>query len=391
MIDAIISLLSNNQTSKTALKHIAIGGFLSIIVRLCGFIKESTVAYFFGISEYVDFYVLGLVFVSFFVQPVGGALATLLTQKYIQTSEYISQEISKYIYLKCLLFGIFCIFIILFFQGLLLKFPLIESWFLSRFNNVSLNYIYILLPIGFFSLMSVINGSILMATGKFKTYTLLPILVHISTITFLVFSSKNFIFEALLIGTLVGFLLELLISKFCIKELLIKLNFDLIKQKNREFSKIIKSMPNMILSGTIMGGCLVVDQVMALLAGNGAVAMINFGNKVPLGLISLIAIIWTVLYPNFIKYAAASDYISLRKYLFRFCILSFFILLPTCGTLSFFSQEIISILFEHGAFINKNTIIVSSIQSLYLLYIPLYVISMICIRVINALENTRIF
>ena len=139
-----------------------------------------------------------------------------------------------------------------------------------------------------------------------------------------------------------------------------------------------------------MGGCLVVDQLMATLAGEGAVAIINFGNRLTLGLISVSVIIWTVLYPYFIKFVSMNDYKSLRKSLgiFSFLIVTF--LVPLCGGLALFSEEIISILYERGAFVKKDTIIVANIQMFYFLHIPLYVLCMICVRVANALENTQI-
>ena len=150
-------------------------------------------------------------------------------------------------------------------------------------------------------------------------------------------------------------------------------------------------MPNMVLSGIIISGCLIVDQVMASLAGKGAVAMINFGNKVPLGLISVLAILGTVLYPTFVKYASISEYDLLRKCFLRFSAISFLILFPMCVFISFFSDSLIKILFEHGEFLSKDTVVVANIQTLYLLFVPLFVVSMICMRVINTLENTRIY
>ena len=59
--------------------------------------------------------------------------------------------------------------------------------------------------------------------------------------------------------------------------------------------------------------------------------------------------------------------------------------------LSLFFRQLIKILFERGAFHNSDTVIVANIQSLYLLFVPLFVVSMICMRVINALENTSIY
>lgn len=391
MFDSVISFLGGNNAGKNAIKAILLAGILSIVVRIFGFIKESTIAYYFGVSESVDFYVLALVFVTFFVQPIGGAIATLLTQKYIEISNFYSSEVAKYIYLKCLILGIVYIFIILLIQSCFTTIPFIESWFSVNFSDLSLSYIYILMPIGLFSVMSLLNSSILMAREQFNTYSLLPIIIHFTTITFLIFSPKEYIFESLLIGTSFGFFLEFIISKFCLREIFIKLNLNKIKRKSREFNHIFKSMPNMVLSGIIIYGCLIVDQVMALLAGEGAVAMINFGNKVPLGIISIVAISGTILYPTFIKYAAKSEYNLLRKSFLRFTTISFLILFPICVCISFFSDSLIKILFERGAFLSTDTIIVANIQTLYLLFVPLSVVSMISMRVINALENTRVY
>ena len=129
---------------------------------------------------------------------------------------------------------------------------------------------------------------------------------------------------------------------------------------------------------------------MATLAAEGAVAMINFGNRISLGLISILAIVWAVLYPYFINYASINDFKSLRKSLGIFSLLIVILMVPFCGILAFFSEEIISILYERGAFIKKDTIIVANIQIFYFLHLPLYALCMICTRVVNALENTHI-
>jgi len=391
MFNSLISFLGGNNSGKKAVKAILLAGILSIAVRLVGFIKESTIAYYFGVSENVDFYVLAFVFATFFVQPIGGAIATLLTQKYIEVLNFYSSEEARQLYLKCLTLGILCICIILLIQSFLIKIPYVESWLSNKFSETNLNYIYFLLPLGLFSLISVINNSILMAKEQFNTYSLLPIIIHFTTITFLIFSPTEYVFEYLLIGTTFGFFMEFIISQFCVKDVLIKLNISKIKKKSNEFYKILKSMPNMVISGTIMGSCLIVDQVMALLGGEGAVAMINFGNKVPLGLISVITIWGSVLYPTFVKYATKKKYDSLRNSFLRFSTISFLILLPICICISFFSDILIKFLFERGEFLTKDTLVVANIQTLYLLFVPLFVVSMICMRVINALENTRIY
>ena len=51
----------------------------------------------------------------------------------------------------------------------------------------------------------------------------------------------------------------------------------------------MRQWPTLAVSGFVMSGCLIVDQTMAVLAGEGAVAMISFGNRA-LGLLSLVAV-----------------------------------------------------------------------------------------------------
>ena len=240
------------------------------------------------------------------------------------------------------------------------------------------------------SFVSVINGAILTAKKQFKTFTSLSALVPISISILLLIFPLEYKFEALFFGTLVGYTIELIVSKISLKKVLLKVDCKSIKKRSGNFSKIIKSMPNLVFSGIIMSGCLVVDQLMATLAGEGAVAMINFGNRISLGLISILAIVWAVLYPYFINYASINDFKSLRKSLGIFSLLIVILMVPFCGILAFFSEEIISILYERGAFIKKDTIIVANIQIFYFLHLPLYALCMICTRVVNALENTHI-
>ena len=74
MFDSFISFLSDNNIGKNAIKAILLAGSLSFIVRISGFTKESTIAYYFGESKNFDFYMLALAFLIFFVQPIGGAI-----------------------------------------------------------------------------------------------------------------------------------------------------------------------------------------------------------------------------------------------------------------------------------------------------------------------------
>ena len=69
----------------------------------------------------------------------------------------------------------------------------------------------------------------------------------------------------------------------------------------------------MVASSIVISGCVIVDQTMAILAGEGAVAMISFGNRLTLGLLSLASVLWTVLYPQFIDQVNNRRFSQLRQ------------------------------------------------------------------------------
>ena len=382
--------MGGSDDGSDAIKAIIFVGILSALIKALGLFKESMIAYFFGVSAFVDFYVLALVVVTFFVGPVGGALATLLTQKYIEILDSISQAAANVVYAQCQIFGLFCMVVIIVLQIGALQIPLIQHYVGNRFAGLEISYLLLLFPVALLSLLSVINASVLTARKNFTAFTTLPALVPVSIIIALLMSPKEFLFVGLIVGTLFGYLIEFLVGLMCLRNILPSITYRLIKIPHAGFVKIVGSMRPMFISGVIMSGCLVVDQSMALLAGGGAVATINYGNRVTLGLISVIAIFWTVLYPNFVSMAVTANFAELRATLWRFAGLGLLGLLPLCGLIAFFSEDLIVLLFERGAFMQSDTIIVAKIQAVYLMHIPFYVLCMICMRVANALENTRI-
>ena len=390
MLGIFLKYLNYDKTEMRVIKSFVMASFFTVIVRVFGIIKESTIAYYFGVSKFVDFYVLALVFTTFFLIPISNSIGVMLTQSYIKLQNKVSQERSANIFIKCQILIIICSFFIILVQVGILQIPMVQGWISFNFIDLKGQYILILLPICLLSLMSLVNKSVLSAREQFNTYNILPIFIPLSIVIALTIFPENSIFEALLLGTIVGFTLEFAIGALCLRKVILKINYKTFNKTTMEFKKIIRAMPTMFLSGMIMSGCLVVDQLMAIFAGEGSISMINYGSRVSLGLISIVGITWTILHTNFVKYAATNNYISFKKTFLNFSLLSILILAPVCLSLSFFSKDLVIILFERGKFTNTDTETVSIIQKLYIFHIPLYVICMICIRVINTLENTNI-
>ena len=146
-------------------------------------------------------------------------------------------------------------------------------------------------------------------------------------------------------------------------------------------------MPMLVGSAIVMNTCIIVDQIMAVLAGPGSVAAVSFGNRLSLGLISIAAVIWVVLYPVFSRLVNQQNFSQLRQQLFQSATLILVVGLPICILIAYFSPEITRLLFERGEFDSAATEIVSRIQMFYVLHIPFYVVVMVCIKVANAYQN----
>ena len=77
------NILADKVTRLTALTVIQ-SGLLTVAVKALGFTRELLMAFYFGVSETIDNYVLVLLALTFFVVPISGSFSTLITPRYIQ-------------------------------------------------------------------------------------------------------------------------------------------------------------------------------------------------------------------------------------------------------------------------------------------------------------------
>ena len=162
--------------------------------------------------------------------------------------------------------------------------------------------------------------------------------VPISIIICLVFNIAGNLFYSLLIGTIFGFMLEMMGGTIVLRPLWSKLSVNIADTAQQKLTEMKSGFFPLFSASLIMGGCIVVDQFMASLAGEGAVSVVNFGSRLSYGLISVVGIAWIVLYPTFSELATKRDYQELRKIYLRFIGLCFVAILPLCLAISFFSR-----------------------------------------------------
>ena len=374
----------NDKSTRMASLEIIKSGLITLIVKALGFTRELLIAFYFGVSETIDNYVLLILALTFFVAPVSGSFGTLLTPRYIQFDDDSRLYSAASLFKKTLIFTTLFVIFVEFLQLILLT--LLPTAWTFGLTKLFESYWLALVPIALFSAISTVTGGILVGQGRVKTFTCLPATVTITIIaSLLLFSSTN-LHLALIFGTLAGFAVEMLANLAAVRKLLLISHHGLLSTAD-DFRGMLAKMPMLVGSAIIMNACIIVDQIMAVLAGPGSVAAVSFGNRLTLGLISITAVIWVVLYPVFSRLVSQKNFNQLRQQLFQNAVLALVLGVPICGLIAYFSPEITRLLFERGEFDPAATELVSEIQMFYVLHIPLYVVVMICIKVVNAFQN----
>ena len=299
-------------------------GTLTLFVKSIGFLKETSIAYHFGLSQELDDYIYVMLWSLFFVTPVAGSISTLLTpivkQRLNQNSLNISLLISKLIRL----IAIYCFFlnVLALVAGLAI--------YVSPYRNIlpSFEIILYLVPlIAYFSGISIVCGGLLIAEEKHKTFNLIPITVPICIIICLNTFPDLKPIERLVLGTCAGFLFEMALNLIAINTR-ISLWQRLSSLPSQTSNKIYSQLPSLIGASIILNMNLVIDQLMAKIVGAGAISAVSFGNKITLGLISILATLWVVLYPIFSDLMAKKQFSKLLGKVFFWCGLTLTVGIP---------------------------------------------------------------
>lgn len=152
---------------------------------------------------------------------------------------------------------------------------------------------------------------------------------------------------------------------------------------------MLKQLPPKISSGFLTGMNDFVDQYFAAQLVVGSIAAISYGVKIPSFLLSFsIIALGNVLLPYFSK-KVAENVLETYKELFKILKIIFFSGLLITFLIYLFSYEIIEFLFEKKQFTSKDTLIVSKIQRIILIYIPFYLCGNVLVKFLTSINKNK--
>jgi putative peptidoglycan lipid II flippase len=268
--------------------------------------------------------------------------------------------------------------------------PLFASGFNPAKLQLTRSLFFILIPILLFSALARMWAAVLNATEKFKLAAVSPAIKSVVLIGFLLIMNPYWGIYAFGLGMVCGAFIEMSVLAYGIRQENIPLcprwhgMSDALRQ-------VIKQFAPMAAGSILMGSTELIDHSMAAMLGAGSVSTLSYANKIIMFVLVISSgALGTAVFPYFSQMAANRDRKSMIDTLKTYTRLIILFSLPVTGLLYYFAQPLVCILFERGVFTHNDTRQIASVLAIYSLQITFYLLSILVVRLISALQGNHI-
>jgi putative peptidoglycan lipid II flippase len=367
-------------------------GALTCGVKAVAMMKESVVAHQFGVSDYLDAFLIAYVLPSFAISVISGSFNSALIPTYIQVRERDGSQAAQRLLSSTTLWSLTLLAVVTVMLGL--SSSLFLSWLGAGFQPAKLeltrSLFLLLLPILPLAGIASICAAILNANQQFALAATVPIITPVSVIVGAYAFGSVWGTHAIAGAILFAACLESALLIFGLR----RLGISIIPRwhgMNPAIKAVLKQYAPMIAAGFIINGAVLVDQSMAARLGPGSVSVLNYGNRIATVVLGIGTMaLTTAVLPQFSRMVAQKDWQGLRHTLKTYTRLILLITIPVAIILIALSRPLISLMFERGAFSASDVTAVASVQRLYLLQLPFYALSILFVRLISAMKANHI-
>ncbi len=389
---AVYNSWKSASINRSILGAAVVVAVFTTVAKMTFFAKELAVAWRFGTSDLLDAFLIAYVVPAFIVNLISGSFNSALIPVYVQVREVDGSSHANNLYASVMTISVLFLLIC---TGLMILFaPAYLHILASGFDEDKLlltrNLLYFVSPVVILSGITTLRSAVLNAGEKFAIPALIPAITPIMTILFLWLAGSVWNIYAMVLGMIIGQILEVSLLGFF-------LNLRGIKQSfawhgfNENLRQVIRQFLPMTAGAFLMGSTILVDQAMAASLPAGSVAVLNYGNKVisfPLQIVA--TAIGTAVLPYFSALLARQDWQGAYNTLYRYLKLIFFTTIPLTLLLVIFSHPLVSVLLQRGAFTVQDAKIVANVQALGALQIPFYLGGLLVVRMISAMKANYI-
>ena len=382
--------LKNKLKHDTVLSSILIT-VATTAVKLVAAIKEIAVAHRFGIGDDLDAFLIAYLFATFTITIFSVSFASAIIPTYVHVKEKKGPDEACELFCGItswsLVFVVAIVLLLIIVRPIVI--PVLGSGFDTGKMAKTMSMAVMLLPILLFWGISIVWGAVLNAHKKFLAVALSPAIISLTLIASIVLGAEKYGIFALVAGTLAGHLIELVVIGYSIRREGLPLVFRL-NGISGPMKRIISQYLPLGIAALMSTGMGIVDQAMAGMLASGSVSALSYGYRLVGILFSLSASLWIVALPHFSRLVSERDYTGLKKSIDRYCSFALATTIPLAILLILTSPSIVKLVFEHGAFVTQDTIVVARIQRLYLMQYPFFVTGMVIMRMFSSLNKNSI-
>lgn len=367
-------------------------GSLSAIVKLASTLREVVIAGQFGAGDGLDAFLIAFLLPSVAINVVAGSFNAALIPTYIRVREHEGEEEAQRLLSSILVWSAALLVAVSVLMALASPFvlPVLGSGFNAGKLALTRKLFFILLPVLPLSGLFVNWAAVLNAGGRFALAATTPVMTPLAMMAIISVCGDSWGIYAAAIAMIVGTITEgaLLARGLCKQGISPFPRWHGFSPATRQ---VMRQYAPMIASGLFMNGTIIIDQAMAAMLGPGSVSVLNYGNRMSAAVVAIGAMaISTAFLPHFSRMAAASDWAGVQHTLKTYTRLILMTSIPITLILIVSSDFLVSLLLERGAFTATNTIEVASVQRLYVLQMPIYLVSLLFVRLISALRANHV-
>ncbi len=367
-------------------------GSFAVLGKVASAAKDVVVAHGFGVGDTLDAFLIAYLLPEFAAIVLAESLNAALIPTYIKVHEHEGREAAQRLLWSVTAWS--TIVLIAVSAGMALSapyiLPVVAHGFSPEKLALTLLLFYILLPVLVVVGITTLWAAVLNAGERFALTAVAPILPTLTTLVFILVMGEAWGIYSFVAGVQSGFILEIALVGWGLR----RQGFSLVPRwygSNSATRQVARQWVPMLAGQFLASGSFLVDQSIAATLGSGSVSVLSYANKIVAALFGVGSLaLGTAVLPYFSRMVAARDWSGVRHTLKTYGRLIVLATIPLTLVLIYFSEPLVGLLFQRGAFTAEDTSLVSHVQVFLLLQIPVYMLGILIVRLISSLQANKL-
>lgn len=363
-------------------------GVLSAVVKAVGAIKVVYLANLFGTHDELDAYLIAFLLPSFAADIAGGALTSALIPCFVAAREREGMEAVHRLFSNLMVATLVCLGLL----SVLLAAGAdwIMGWMGAGFDpakiSLTRSLFYLMLPILAMSGLGAMWRAVLNSQGQFSLAAVVQVLTPLHTMLVAAMAAREWGAYSLAVGSLGGALLEIVVLASALRGNQMPFRLRWFPNDAATRSALKQFLP-LVSASLVLGVGTLVTQILAARLPSGSVSALNYANKV----VNVILIVGptalgTVVLPHFSQLWARGERSVAWKNFRTYGWLVLAVTIPATAVFIVFSEPLIRLLYERGAFTAADTKMVAVAQNYFVLQLPAVIISVLAVRLLTSMQ-----